>query len=312
MTSLKKQRSEQSISLVFIAAVLVLCLLPACGKKKSLPSNTAQRSSQQRKKSKKTTKKERRAQRKLAAQVSKKPMNMMNYQELREAAAYAVAQGDKQKAIMYKKRMIALCETPEDLCGLTLDIADYLYDTQDAVLAGKMYLEFTKLYPGNEHVEYAYHRAIVCSYAQTLDPDRDQTKTKETLELAEAFLTRPLFVKWRDAVKTIKTQCQKKLFDSEMGIVAFYTGRGDYKTALRRVDQIRVAFTPIMPEAEIYLLASEIDIADKQRDLQKLAEKEADYAKTIASLSSSLTPNTTRVAVADRLKERSKPFVNRF
>lgn len=309
MTFSKKLHSKQTVLFATVTGLLIaLCVLPACNKQPSSKKTTTHTTQKNRR-----TSKERRAARKQAARAINKPISNMTYQELREAASYSVAKGDKQGAILYKKRMIALCDTPEDLSGLMLDIADHLYDVQDAVLAGKMYAEFIKLYPGSEHFEYAFHRAIVCSFAQTLDPDRDQTKTRETLELTESFLSRPLFVKFRDAVKNIQVQCQKKLFDSEMGVVTFYTGRGDYKTALRRVEQIRVAFTPVMPEAQVHLLSCEIDIANKQRDAQKVAEKEAEYVKAITDLALPMpTGSTTRIASADKLKERSKPFMNRF
>ena len=44
------------------------------------------------------------------------------------------------------------------------------------------------LYPGAAKCAYAHYKAVDCGWKLTLDPDRDQTKTQETLKLAEQFL----------------------------------------------------------------------------------------------------------------------------
>ena len=158
----------------------------------------------------------------------------------------------------------------------------------------------------------ALYRAIVCSFAQTLDPDRDQSKTKETLELTQTFLLHPTFVTYRNEVKKLQGQCQQKLFESEMGIAQFYTHRGDYRTAQRRLDDIKVSFSSVVPKADVYILAAEYDIADKQKDAQRLAEKHAEYIKALTQNAAFEEPDTMKVAVADKLKKRTKAFSNRF
>ncbi|MCX5922239.1 MAG: outer membrane protein assembly factor BamD [Candidatus Dependentiae bacterium] len=214
----------------------------------------------------------------------------MTYEELATTKDRKVKEGDLELAIKYAEKMVPMCKDMHELKDLILELANLLFKAGEFEKSGKLYNEFIALYPGNEHIERAYYQAILCTSQGVLDAVRDQSKTKETLELTKKFLERgDIFTTYKAHVETIQKQYYQRLAESEINIATFYSNRGSFKAAQHRMNNIRKEYADKLPDLEPQLLALEITFAQTQgnKDLiaqkvNELQEKFPTYSATIA------------------------------
>ncbi|MCG6537450.1 MAG: outer membrane protein assembly factor BamD, partial [Syntrophales bacterium LBB04] len=146
--------------------------------------------------------------------------------------------------------------------------------------AARVYEHFTELYPGSEKVEYALYRAIDCSFHQISNADRDQTDTEKTLALVNKFLERSdLFSNYLPQVTEIGTKCKERLFESEMNVFSFYVGRGNFKSAQHRLENITKVYTPQLPNIEPQILHLKIELAQATNDTEGLIKTRIELAE---------------------------------
>ena len=177
----------------------------------------------------------------------------MNFAELKEATQLRVEKEQWDVAIRYLERLIILCEDIDQKAELIIQLADIQLNQGFFDDAAAQYKEFIHLYPGNKHSEYAQYQCIVCTSKRMLTPDRDQTKTEETIELANKFLEQSTFTHYRDQVLQIQAVCYQTLGHSELNIGEFYIKQGNFLAAQRRLETIRDEWLPKAPEIELRL-----------------------------------------------------------
>jgi outer membrane assembly lipoprotein YfiO len=205
-----------------------------------------------------------------------KTIGTMTYPELKEAKERHTLEKDTQAAIVFIERMLKLCDDINEIADLMIELANLYYDQGNLERAGQIYIEFEKLYPGNVHAEYALYRSILCTFYGILTIDRDQTKTYETVELANKFLSRTIFTQYQKEVRDIRKQCYQKLVESELNVCAFYLNRKSFKAVQNRLKNIRTALLSYVPEMEFHVLLCECELADSMHDskLKELKQKE--------------------------------------
>lgn len=234
----------------------------------------------------------------------------MDYDELKITKNKRIEAGDIDGAIKFAEKMVPMCKDMNELKELTLELADLYFKHGELEKAGKLYVEFTKLYPGNDQVELAYYRAIQCSFSGILDAERDQTKTRDALELTNKFLERgDVFTKYNKEVKALQEKCYEQLVESEKGIISYYADRKQFKAATSRVESMKKDIQPHAPKLEPQLLALEYNLAIKQNDMvlaqatyEKLNTKFPDFAAATVS-----SPNTVLAQTGQK-----KSFYDRF
>lgn len=225
-------------------------------------------------------KRTRRTRKRKKRETPKKRISQQNYEELAQEKKRLLAKGYKELAIKYIKKMIPLCSDLEKLGNLMLELADLHFDIGQLDGAEILYSRFATLHPGHTRTEYASYKSILCSFWSTLDSERDQSKTKETIEHAHAFLERrKVFTTYANQVDTILASCQEKLLESEINIFNFYSKQGDYKAAKLRLTSMEKEFLPLLPNKEPLLLTLACDLAEKQQDQKLLEEKQTELAK---------------------------------
>lgn len=250
-----------------------------------------------------------RAERKKLKRQNKKKnirhtMRDMSYEELKETKERYVKENDLETAIKYAEKMVPMCHDIDDLKNLTLELADLYYKLSDLEKAGRIYNEFIKLYPGNDKIEYAYYRAIICSGSGVLEADRDQTRTKETLELTKKFLERSdVFTTYAEEVRTIQKKCCERLAESELDIIDFYIKRSSFKAAQARLETVRNDFLASLPELESKLLVREHTMAENQNDVTLAAQKLAELTEKFPE-----SQETIKLAKAESKKSFSARF----
>lgn len=207
---------------------------------------------------------------------SKKTISMMTYQELKEAKEKHKLAKDNDGVIIFIERMLKLCDDINEIADLMIELADLYYNQGNLEKAGRLYVDFEKLYPGNIHAEYALYRAILCTFYGILTIDRDQTKTQETVELTNKFLSRTIFTQYKKEIKDIRAQCYQKLIESELNICNFYLNKGSFKAVQKRLKNIRVSLLEHAPDMEVHILLCECELATQMHDdkLKELKEKE--------------------------------------
>ncbi len=209
----------------------------------------------------------------------KKILRDMSLQELETTKNTLVAENNKEIAVKYVERMLKLSKNVNQIAKLMIELADLFFDIGKLEKAELVYAQFTLLYPGNENIEYASYRAILCAFYSSLDAERDQSKTHDAINRADTFLEREdIFTIYSNEVKKIRTQCYHKIIDSEMSICSFYIHRGSLQAAQLRLDDVRKEWLLKAPDIETQLvtLQTEIDIK-KQIARGDISSKEGSH-----------------------------------
>lgn len=196
----------------------------------------------------------------------------MEYEDLVVAKDKLVAQNNTISAIKYLEQLIKLCnsEDADRIAAHRLEIADLFFVQENFHKASQKYAEFALLHPGNKDLAYALYKAIVSADNCTLTYDRDQSKTEETLALAESFLKQDHFSQYADEVAAIADKCRSKLIESELSVCLFHVNRGSFKAAEKRLAYLRNHWLPKKETIESQIVALENDIATrKQLIIQK-------------------------------------------
>lgn len=232
----------------------------------------------------------------------KKTLRNMNFAELEAFKEKCLTANDRYNAIRTLERMVPICTDLEKLKNILLELADLLFEDGKLEAAGKMYREFVKYYPGNEKVEYALYKAVVCKFYVILDAERDQSSTRDAIELADKFLEREeIFKEYSKEVRTMRERCYERLFESEVSIFNFYCDRHRYKSAKTRIANIRKEFVPLLPACDPYILTLEIKLAEQVKDGSLATEKQNELKTrfptyqhgTLASISATTIPAAT-------------------
>ena len=155
--------------------------------------------------------------------------------------------------------------TPEALIA-QLRLADvyyYKHDYQNALLS---YQQFIKLHPKHKQAPYALYQAGMCYFHQIPSIDRDQTPTKNALEIFKRLIKEhPTSRYTKRALIKIKI-CREKLAAHEFYVGRFYYRTGRYKSALLRFRNLIENYyeLPISRKAQVYLDRCKSKLKKKQ------------------------------------------------
>lgn len=195
----------------------------------------------------------------------------MNFAELKVTKAYSIEKGDHPRVLAILKRMMATATDIDELKDVRIELADYSFDNGELEEAATQYEDFLSFYPGSDLVEYAKYKLILCTYYQTLDADRDQSKTKQTIEQAQQFLTRKDYQSYQADVGAIFKLCRNRLFENEISTFNYYLERHKLGAAEARLEQIKTAFNESRFNPTV--LSLEIQLAQLQGNSSLCEEK---------------------------------------
>jgi len=228
-----------------------------------------------------------------------------NYQIIKETKDSLLARGKKEDAIKKLEKMIPLCNNIQELKGITLEIADLLFETGSIGKAEELFKRFSNLYPGDAKVEYALYKATLCSFWQTLDMERDQSKTKNTISLAKKFLDRKeVFTQYIDEVGKMMVDCQQRLFDSEVSVFRFYLKRNDYISANHRLAAIEKEFTDKIPDLDAQIIMLTCELAEKINNKELLEQKQKELKEKY--------PETQKAITLAKAEKPKNSYVDKF
>lgn len=102
------------------------------------------------------------------------------------------------------------------------------------ILAINEFREFLTFFPVSRRADYAQYRIALAYSRQMLNPQRDQTATRETIREVETFLQRFPDSEYHDEVLGLERQARDRLSQSEYEIGYFYARFGACPGALNR------------------------------------------------------------------------------
>lgn len=203
----------------------------------------------------------------------------MNKDELIKAKDYCLEIGYTDLAIKQLERLVIVMEDIHELKKYRLELADSYFQTGEFEKAGKLYSQYLEYYPGSDQREYVEYKAILCRFYTTLQSDRDQTKTKETLTLIQKYLEKADFYTTHiQDVQQIQDEIYAKLIESEMEIIQFYMRRNKYKAAETRLVHIKNNFLNYAQKYEPDILKVEVQLADAQGHTNIAQQKKIELA----------------------------------
>lgn len=214
-------------------------------------------------------------QKRYAHNPEHKLLSDMNYEELVRARDHAWVTGQKTATLLFVEQILRICDDSQKRAIHMIELADLYFEKGDLKRAKAAYLQFALLYPGSKEiangidlVEYAQYRAVLASFYNQLDAERDQSDTHDTLALAKIFLEREaLYTTYSEEVKKIVHCCYQSLAENELHVCRFYLKMGDIEVAKKRLEEIQSEWLEKIPELsnDIQLCAHYINDMALQR-----------------------------------------------
>jgi outer membrane protein assembly factor BamD len=148
-----------------------------------------------------------------------------------------------------------------------LKIADAQFETKNYIEAAATYESFGKFHPENDKAPYAAYRLALCNYMQIGGVDTDQTPVKNAVSLLESFLKNYPASEYAADAKKKLADCMVKEAQHEIYIGRFYYRFGDYKAAIKRLEECvaRYPDSPAIDEAFFYLEKAYSRNGEKER-----------------------------------------------
>lgn len=234
-------------------------------------------------------------QKEVAQKPKRKILSEMTFEEVIVSKDRVMKSKNYTSGLKYIERALKLCDDINEMEKLLIEYSDTLYACQRYEKAGRSYNELANLYPGSDKVEYALYQAIVCSSMLMLDAERDQSKTQETIDLANQFLQRAdIFTEYKTKVEEIKEKAMRTLVQSEFNICQFYINSYEYGQAERRLNGIRKDWITKLPDIEPEVLVLECTLAEKQNKPDIISEKTKELQNKFPQATIQLAQNKQR------------------
>ena len=219
------------------------------------------------------------------AQLKTLPFNTkdMNEKQLRIAIACYVELEDLNTAIIYLERLLIHVSDENALKPLRLQLADLYFEIGNFAKAGKHYALFKSFYPGSEEREYVQYKEILCRFYEVLAANKDQTKTKHALLLAEAYLAeKEIFIEYRNDVTIIKHECKKLLAQHEVDVFNTNMMVNNIKGAEKRLNYLKSNYEAYVTPEDILRLEITLD-EHKGESIESLAKKHTQLDQLITA-----------------------------
>lgn len=165
-----------------------------------------------------------------------------------------------------------------------LALADARMENGDTAEAEVAYDDFMRLYPSSDNVPYALHRKGELLFRQVKDSRRDQTKTRETLQVYSLLLQKSPSGPYAAQANARIAELRDRLADHEAGVASHYLARRKYESAEARARRAIAEYpdTRAVPTL-LALLAESLQKGGKQAEAEEvrrsLAEKYPEFEK---------------------------------
>jgi outer membrane assembly lipoprotein YfiO len=164
------------------------------------------------------------------ADIPVKGIKHTNLDEAIRCKNFYKEQGDEDLAAKYLEHALTLAKDHKVLSQLTLELADLYMDMEKRDKASKYYNQYKMFYPGSSHIKYVLFQELKATELDSLESDKDQTKTKAALKLGQHYLADfPDDSEYAQATKDVMQRCYQKLTKSELQAASFYVNKFYYE-----------------------------------------------------------------------------------
>ena len=203
----------------------------------------------------------------------------LNFEDATKAYNYYKANNQVPQVVKSIERMIALSTDHEVINKLIIELADIKFKLEAFAEAEALYMRHSLIYPGSPNIDYIVSQHIESAFRQILDPARDQTKTKATIELSKKFLERfKPSNRYYQRIKSIEQECQYLLLTSELNNIDFYLQKhtvtglpAPLKAVRQRIIHIKKNILPHIDNKQAHRIAQEIEAQLEEPEDLKLA-----------------------------------------
>lgn len=187
---------------------------------------------------------------------SKKTVSIlhMSSDELVEHVQMAVEKKQWSAALKYIERLLHIISDPLLIADMLFLMGNIYFDTGDFTKAIIVFDDFKVKFKAHPSVEVAYYKATLASYYLTLDAERDQTQTRQTIERADSYLA--LHNSFEQEVKVLRADCFRKLANHEINVCnTLLKYRGSKKAVQARLNDLMIMVVPEVPEIKTQIAA---------------------------------------------------------
>lgn len=250
----------------------------------------------------------------------------MNHEQATDGYNAYRKSNDTFSALKYVDRMIQTCTNQELLRTLHLERAELLMKDGNVTQAAQAFRDFFKRYPGDSRSADAHHKAIICTFNQTLAPTRDQQKTEMTLDLIKEYLTNTHYEHNEHALQEItglQQQCYDKLAQAELAVIDCYLKQSRLQSATNRIALFETEQLPRVPHLRPELLCRRCENTRQlyqnthdELQLEQLTQLVVELQAISPQHLRTISPDVIAL-LADRLPatdqlQTKRPLANRF
>ena len=157
-----------------------------------------------------------------------KKIDRLTFDEAKQVYEYYKKHGETKQRTAIIARMVTLSTDHDVIEPLLHELADLTFETQNYAKAEEFYAQYAAMYPGSSSIDFVKSQHIEAAYQQISLPQRDQSKTKEIIALADNFINsfspkNPFMQR----VLAIRQTCYFNLMESEVNQILFYLHRYD-------------------------------------------------------------------------------------
>ena len=157
--------------------------------------------------------------------------------------------------------------SPELTMLAELKMAETYYTAERYPEAASAYSDFLKQYPGEQRNGAATYWLGMSYYRQILAIDRDQTNTRNALNVFQDLLRSFPDEREESEIRPLIQQCRNQLAAHEVYVGRFYLRTKHYQSAIKRLTEVIQQYPdyPQLEEAYFYLLSAYLKLENRER-----------------------------------------------
>lgn len=219
-----------------------------------------------------------------------KLVKSMNFEEALLAKKHYQKENDREMVIKCGERLLALGGNADVLQKTQLELAELFLERKKYTDAEKHAQSYLTYYPGAHDSKKAALIAIQATFHSQACSERDQKKTRDTIQLAQDYLENyPKDTENKDKILELLNKSYLKLVRSEMQIIEThlntfnYSGKKQYlDAALKRFNLMKKNLVPHAPQTKKKVLELEVTLAKAADDKERSTNAQQELTKMSA------------------------------
>lgn len=172
----------------------------------------------------------------------------------------AIASWEKVRDSYYSPELNMLAE---------LKIAETYYRSERYEEAVTAYADYLKQHPNDNRIDDVIYRLGLSHYQQILSADRDQTSTRNAIDVFNQLLNRFPDYPQAEEVGYLIQRCRNRLAEHETYVGRFYLKRGHYQAAITRLEATLADYPNFFYRDEAYFFLGQAYLKIGKKDQAK-------------------------------------------